>query len=158
MKLNKVINIIISILLIISINNYSLAKYVNAYNGYASGVLATAVFEVFTQDQIVQELTDDDNDVEYYFRVINTYDNKTSDVDFYYTIEIINSNENFPADIELFDNNDNLIMLEDGVSSVQELDGVNESENIYYIRVTKTEENIDSQTQIGIRINAWQKI
>ena len=79
----------------------------------------------------------------------------SSDLDFEYTIQVINTNVEFPVQIELYDEIDNLILSND----VQTILGRIAEEDLYYIRISTEDDNyINAQTDINIQIDSWQMI
>ena len=135
MNLDRLINMILIALIICNIYDISYSKYLGVESGIVSYSLAEPIFEVYTQDFFEEELNEESPSKDFWFKISNEYNEVVSDIDFYYTIEIINSNDSFPAIIKLFDENNNEIQLVNNTSSIQRINGRNYKEKLYYIRV-----------------------
>lgn len=157
----RIISIIV-ILLIIPITSF--AKYYEVVRSIeGSAVIAEPIVIVDKKQEKIISGFDKNTVKEYYFVIKNyKYDEngnkKISEVDFLYNIEIKNSSNNFPVKYELYDCSSNEELLKGNNKTTDLLLPQNqEYENEYKIIVSWNDmENLDSQSEIDILINASQ--
>lgn len=157
----KIISVII-IILIIPIT--SLAKYYEIIRKIeGNAIIAEPIVVVEKKQEKVISDFNKNTVKEYGFLVKNyKYDERgnkrISEVDFIYNIEIKNSSNNFPVKYELYDcsSNEEILKGNNKTSDLLLLRN-QEYENEYKLIVSWNEvENLDSQSEIDILINASQ--
>jgi hypothetical protein len=150
---------LIVLLILILVSNITYAKYFSGYRTkVTSDLIAIPVMEVWTQNEVVSKLSNNESKV-YNFSVRNYSTLNVSQVDMCYTIEVLNSNSSFPVQFELYDEELNQIELQDNISEILEINKEDQEEIIYTLVAKYNENNNqeDCSTNVGIKINAWQK-
>ena len=140
---------LVFLLVLIMICNITYSKYYYSYSAdIISPRIAVPVIEVWSQDKIMAQVSSDS------YNGINI-----SQVDMYYTIEVLSSNENFPVQFSLYDENHNQLVLTDNISTIFEISKESQDEDIFTLVATFIGDNTlnDIDTTISIRVNAWQK-
>ena len=150
---------LVFLLVLIMICNITYSKYYYSYSAnIISPRIAVPVIEVWSQDKIMAQVSSDSNS-EFSFSIRNYNGINISQVDMYYTIEVLSSNENFPVQFSLYDENHNQLVLTDNISTIFEISKESQDEDIFTLVATFIGDNTlnDIDTTISIRVNAWQK-
>lgn len=115
MKLKILLSFVV---VVFCVQNTSMARYYEMLNKvFVRTTIAEPIIEVQNlQDTVVSEMNKKSENKEYYFKVKNYKFEDTqkqiTEVDFDFYIEIINSNNNFPIKYELYDCENNEMILE----------------------------------------------
>lgn len=155
----KIINIII-IILIIPITSF--AKYYEIIRKIeGNAVIAEPIVVVEKKQEKIISNFDKNTVKEYYFTVKNyKYDEnqRISEVDFVYNIEIKNSTSNFPVKYQLYNCDSGEELLKDNTKTNDLILYKNQKcENEFKLIANwKDIENLDSQCEVDILINASQ--
>ena len=152
----KKLLVISLILLMIPIT--TIASYNSSVNLKVKSQIAEPILRIECLDNKVEKEFKKNSIEEFNFAVKNYTGDRISEIDFYYTIQIIIDNNNFPAEIELFDSKENELLAGNLKTSKIAIYKNEEEYNQYKLVVKwKDKENLDSNANISIKIDAFQE-
>lgn len=121
--------------------------------------IAEPIIQIEKQNTIVKKNHSQNKIEEFYFEIRNYNENKVSEIEFLYDIEIKNSNENFPIEYQIYDLNTKEIIKENNENFQYKLEkNIKTSHKYKIIILWNRIGNYNGSTDIDIIINAKQNI
>ncbi|MEG2235154.1 MAG: hypothetical protein RR144_01750 [Clostridia bacterium] len=126
MKIHKktIILIILSLIAVCLLYNFTCAKFITNISGKSNGKIATPIIELIGSDKIVGKDYDDTaRKIEYNFSV-NNFDSEgnINQINLNYILKIKNDNLDFPITYNLYDGNNKEIFLNNNATNLIGLD------------------------------------
>lgn len=152
-RLSNKITIVLVIILILQIINFTNSKYNTKFfqNGIAKIAEPIIVLESFEEEnKLINKL---DFPREYQFKIKNYENNKINEIDFLYNIEIIESNNNFPIKYKIFDvSNNKEIIVENGITETLKISKEIKEEKIYKIILEWEEKEFEMSENLNLKL------